>query len=109
MITYIVADYLLIGTYVVLVLIALRNIWVILVKQKEYKNEPILMFYCFSIISLTLRPIVIIFWWKSSPYQTNIDFVQVASKFCVGVVQDWITLELAVRIRNSNGVSDISA
>ena len=27
----------------------------------------------------------------------------------MGVVQDWITLELAIRIRNAKGYSDISA
>ena len=30
------------------------------------------------------------------------------SKLCVGVVQDWITLELAIRVRNSKGYSNIS-
>ena len=30
-------------------------------------------------------------------------------KLCVGLVQDWITLELAIRIHNSRGSTDISA
>ena len=38
----------------------------------------------------------------------NIAVVQQAAKLCVGVIQDWITLELAVRIRNAKGYSDIS-
>ena len=31
------------------------------------------------------------------------------AKLCVGIVQDWITLELAIRIRYAKGTSDISA
>ena len=38
----------------------------------------------------------------------NIGVLQQAAKLCVGVIQDWITLELAVRIRNAKGYSDIS-
>ena len=30
-------------------------------------------------------------------------------KLCVGLVQDWITLELAISIHSSRGSSDISA
>ena len=36
------------------------------------------------------------------------DWAQQAAKFCVGVVQDWITVELAIRIRSSKGSSEIS-
>ena len=38
----------------------------------------------------------------------NLRLVQQVAKLCVGVVQDWITLELAIRIRNAKGYSDIS-
>ena len=38
----------------------------------------------------------------------NLDLVQQVAKLCVGAVQDWITLELAIRIRNAKGDSDIS-
>ena len=34
--------------------------------------------------------------------------MQQAAKLCVGIVQDWITLELAVRIHNAKVDSDIS-
>ena len=36
------------------------------------------------------------------------DLVQQVAKLCVGIVQDWITFELAVRIHNAKGYSDIS-
>ena len=106
-IAYVSMDYLDVATYVLLFALALRNIVVILVKQKEYKNPAILAFYAYTLIAVSLRPIVIIGWW--SPYPIgNLDFVQQGAKLCVGIVQDWITFELAVRIHNAKGYSDIS-
>ena len=109
MIAYILIDYLLIGIYIILVALALRNIWVIVYKLKEYKNLPILMFYLFTIIAVILRLIYLICQQTEMiKVIWDIDLIQVAAKLCVGVVQDWITLELAVRIHYSKGVSDIS-
>ena len=105
---FVLIDYLTIALYGTLVLLALRNIWVIILKQQEYKNLPIPMFYTFALIAVTLRPIYLIFYWSNDPIIFNIDIVQQAAKLCVGVVQDWITLELAIRIHNSKGHSDIS-
>ena len=59
-ITYVTIDYLAIATYGFLVLLALCNIWVILIRQKEYKNLPILAFYVFTLLAVTLRTIFII-------------------------------------------------
>ena len=38
----------------------------------------------------------------------NIDLVQQGTKLCVGIIQDWITLELAIRIHISKGEHGIS-
>ena len=89
-------------------MLALRNIWVILIRQKEYRNLPIQAFYSFALIAVSLRPIIIIGYWAPDAIITNIDLVQQAAKLCVGVVQDWITFELSIRIHNARGVSDIS-
>ena len=94
--------------YVILVLLALRNIWSILIKQREYKNLPILAFYVFALFAVTFRPVFILGYWTGKPIYPNIDWVQQVAKLCVGVVQDWITLELAIRIHNARGYSDIS-
>ena len=59
------------------------------------------MFYVFALIAVSLRPIFIIWWWTGNPTIGNIDVIQMAAKFCVGVVQDWITLELAIRIHEA--------
>ena len=86
-----------------MVVLAVRNIYAILVKQREYKNLPILAFYCFSLIAVALRPVYLALYWIQIPIIWNIDWVQQAAKLCVGIVQDWITFELAVRIRNTKG------
>ena len=95
--------------YGLLIILAARNIWVILVKQSEYRNLPLLAFYAFGMVAITFREITIVGYWTKPPVIANADFVQQAAKLCVGVVQDWITLELAIRIHNAKGYSDISA
>ena len=100
-IVFLLVVYLVIGTYIFLVGFALRNIWVIIVRQQEYKNTPILMFYLFALIAVTIRPINVIWAYKLDPTIWNLDYIQQGAKLSVGVVQDWITLELAIRIHNS--------
>ena len=60
-------------------------------------------------VALTIRTPYIIGSWAADPaiYWT-LDWVQQAAKLCVGFVQDWVTVELAVRIHVSKGVHDIS-
>ena len=85
-------------------MIALRNIFVVIVKQKEYRNLPILMFYLFALIAVTLREVKIIWQYESNPYiNYNLDLVQQFAKLGIGLVQDWITLELAIRIHCTKG------
>ena len=47
-------------------------------------------------------------YWTNIASIANLDYVQQVAKLCVGAVQDWITLELAIRIRNAKVDSDIS-
>ena len=106
---YILMYYLDLAMYGMLILLAIRNTIVILFMQREYKNLPILAFYEFSLLAVCLRPAYLIGLWTSK-YKVlyNVDWVQQGSKLCVGVVQDWITLELAIRIQHARGYSDIS-
>ena len=99
--------YLDIAEYGLLLLLALRNAWAILVKQGEYKNIPILMFYVFSLLAIFIRLVVLIWDYTPSLFKFNAGLLQQPAKICVGVVQDWITLELTIRIRNSKGYIDI--
>ena len=76
-IAYITLFYTVAANYCLLVVLALRNICVILVKQKEYKNLPILTFYGYSLLAVTLRPIYIIWYWTYNRVIIfNSDFVQ---------------------------------
>ena len=75
-IIYLSVAYLDILIYGIVVLLALRNIWVIVLKQKEYKNLPILTFYVFAMIATTLRPIYIIWVWTADPVIQSVDDVQ---------------------------------
>ena len=62
-ITYIASVYLVTTLYLMLVILAVRNIWAVLIRQKKYKNLPILAFYFFTMIAVTLRPIYMIGFW----------------------------------------------
>ena len=46
--------------------------------------------------------------WAEKNVIANLNSAQQVAKLCVGVVQDWITFELAIRIRNAKGSSNIS-
>ena len=81
--------------------LALRNIYAILFKQKEYKNLPILVFYAYALVAVSLRLVCIIWQWAGITSLLNVDTVQQGAKLCVGIVQDWITLDLAIRIHLS--------
>ena len=71
---------------------------------------PIPAFYTFAVVALTLRPLYLIGYWTLDHHAIyiNIDWVQQGAKLCVGLVQDWVTVELAVRIHVFKGVHDVS-
>ena len=99
--------YLDIAEYGLLLLLALRNIWKIVVLQGEYKNVPILMFYVLALLAISIRLINLIWINSNAPLIYNFGILQQPIKLCVGVVYDWITLELAIRIRHSKVYNDI--
>ena len=104
LIAFLAALYPVVAIYGILIIVALRNIFVIIVKQQEYKNLPILMFYVFALIAVTLREMKVIWTHKENTFiNVNLDFVQQFAKLSVGLVQDWITLELAIRIHCIKG------
>ena len=83
---YISLYYLVILVYMFLVILALHNTWAIVLRQQEYKNLPILVFYAFALIATSLRPIYIMWFWTSNPAINNLDYIQQAAKLCLGVV-----------------------
>ena len=109
MIIYVSSCYATIILYGLLVVLNLRNIWAILVKQDKYKNLTLLIFYAYSLIAVSLRLIYLIWYWTPGVWWTNnMNIVQYAAKLCVGVVHDWITVELAIRIDIWRGNFDIT-
>ena len=62
----------------------------------------VLFFYLFAWVAIPLRLINLIWYWTmNDAISYNIPFVQMVSKLCVGIAQDWIVFELIVRIRYS--------
>ena len=108
LIAYLSVYYLLLGVYGALLVLAPRNTWVIIIKQEEYKNLPIPVFYAFALVAILTRTIYLIWHWNRNSAIDHLSSFQQAAKLCVGVVQDWITLELAIRIHYSKGYTNIS-
>ena len=105
MITFTYVDF---ALYCALLLFALRNTYVVVIKKKRYENLPIPAFYSFAVVALALRPVYIIGGWAdNNAIYYNLDWVQQGAKLCVGFVQDWVTIELAIRIHVSKGVRGI--
>ena len=61
--------------YALLLVLDILNVWMIFLKQKKYKNLPILMFYAFGTVAITLRLIYVIFYWTDS-FVYNLDYDQ---------------------------------
>ena len=58
-----------------LVVLAMRNIIAILLKQREYKNLPILAFYAFALLAVSLRTTIMVGRWTQNPIYSNMDWV----------------------------------
>ena len=72
---YVAITYLVILIYALLLVLDLLNMWMIFYKQKKYKNLPILMFYAFGTVAISLRLIYVIFSWTDS-FVYNLDYNQ---------------------------------
>ena len=99
-----------VALYCALLLFAFSNIWLFVIKKKKYKSLPIPAFYTFAVVALALRPVDIIGAWAvdNVDIYANINWVWQGAKLCVGMVQDWVTVELAVRIHVSKSFGDIT-
>ena len=76
------------------------NIWKIIIKQKRYKTLPLLFFYIFTFTALTLRLFNFIFVFTELSIEIILDISGVA-KLCVGLIQAWMILEIALRLKQS--------
>ena len=111
---YAIEHYILIGLYSFLLVLALVNIWTILIKQGRYKTLPLLFFYIFAFLSIFLRLILIIMAWsKFTSFGYYINDFYLVTKLSVGLIQSWMIFEIALRVRqtyiSTNGTGEPAA
>ena len=98
---YSIEHFILIGLNILLLSLAIYNIWTILIKQKKYKTWPLLFFYIFTFITVALR----IIWLIVKDIDSNVvDFIAdcyLTSKLSVGLLQCWMILKIALRLRQT--------
>ena len=92
--------YLLIGLNIFLLFLVTLNFWQILVRQKKYKTLPLLFFYIFALIAIVLRLVYSVFTWSQNYIYLSVDYVYIAAKLCVGLLQTWMIFEIAIRIKH---------
>ena len=100
-----VEHYLLIALYASANILMYINIWNILFKQKRYKTLPLLFFYIFTFIALTLRLVWSVFYfaWIRHPKVYLIVEIATVAKLCVGLV--YTRADLAeLRVRDGYGL-----
>ena len=96
--------------YCLMLVLALRNICLVVPHHyKQLKMLPSPAFYAFALVAISLRPVYMIGHWTHEPIYFNLDKVQQCAKLCVGIVQDWITFELAVRIHIEKSKHKVTA
>ena len=93
--------YLSVILYILMLAMTGHNIWVFLIKQKRYKTTgPLVLFYFLAVLIGLLR-----FYFSLFYFAVLIDFnvivilLEPILKIFLGVVQCWITVELAIRIQ----------
>ena len=93
--------YLLIALYIFLFFLVQANIWEIIYKQKKYTTLPLLFFYIFADICITLRVVYSIFMYEFDPIFHAINDVCLITKLNVGVLHSWVIFEIALRLKQS--------
>ena len=61
---------------------------------------PLLFFYIFALIAISLRLVFSIFSWSENNIFVQVDDVYIAAKLCVGLLQTWMIFEIAIRIKH---------
>ena len=99
---YAVERYTLIGLYTFLLVLVIVNIWTILIKQKRCKTLPLVAFYIFAFLAIAFRLIYILIDWTFVRVPVRlINNFYLITKLSVGLIQSWIILEIALRVRQT--------
>lgn len=96
--------YLVLLIFLLAFVLVIVNMWQILIKQAKWKTIPLLLFYVYAFICITLRVCCLVTYGLDRAYffQNLMYAMQPVAKICVGLYQGWMILELAVRIRDSS-------
>ena len=98
---YAIEHYILIGLYIFLLGLAVFNIWTILIKQRRYKTWPLLFFYVFAFMAILFRLIWLFIEYIESIVVEDVADCYLTSKLSVGLIQSWMILEIALRVRQT--------
>ena len=91
-------------TYTVVIILALMNIWQILIKLQKWRTISLLFFYIFTILCILIRFLNLISYGIDHDRQMALILftLQPIAKICVGLIQCWMIFELSIRIKASN-------
>lgn len=97
-----ITQYLAIAFFSGLLVLALRNAWVIFVKQGRYRNVTLLSFYVLVIMAIALRLETLIWFWTAVlDWDRYCLTIQPVVKLHVGLVMAWTIIELTLRVEIS--------
>ena len=93
--------YLSVILYILMLAMTGHNVWVFLIKQKRYKTTgPLVLFYFLAVLIGLLRFYFSLFYFAVLiEFNMIVILLQPILKIFLGVVQCWITVELAIRIQ----------
>lgn len=89
--------YLLIIFYGVLTAIIMLNSWTIFVRQRKFKQAPLLFFYVYAFIDVTDRLVFLISMFSSNYADSIMIVIYTNSKVCIGLIHSWIVFEIMTR------------
>ena len=93
--------YLSVILYILMLAMTGHNVWVFLIKQKRYKTTgPLVLFYFLAVLIGLLRFYFSLFYFAVLiEFNMIVILLEPILKLFLGVVQCWITVELAIRIQ----------
>ena len=89
--------------FVAMLVLALVNVWRILIRLKKYKVVPMTMFYIFTVLNILTRLLYLVFSLTNvyGVFIVGAIVMQPVFRLSAGLIQSWMMLELTLRIRQS--------
>ena len=97
-----ITQYLTITFFTGLLVLALRNAWVIFVKLGRYGNVTLLSFYLLVVLAIMIRIETLIWFWTAVlDWDLYSLAIQPIVKLHVGLIMAWTIIELTLRVEIS--------